>query len=79
MQDSDAHIDLVRNAVFTWHGGSWAQIGSGSGTRTFQVTVDPNTPVGSEYLWSSWVGPTGQGYASRTSEHVQGPVSVIAP
>ena len=79
MQDSDAHIDLVRDVVYTWHGGNWANVGTGSGTRTFQVSVSTNSPSGSDYLWSSWVGPAGGGYEDRTDSHVVSPVTVTAP
>ncbi|MFH0878634.1 MAG: glycosyl hydrolase [Lentisphaerota bacterium] len=78
-ENSDAHIDLVRDAVFTWHGGTWTNIGTGTGTRTFQVTVNPGTPAGSDFLWSSWVGPAGQGYAQRSADNLAAPITVLAP
>ncbi|OQW97037.1 MAG: hypothetical protein BWK77_02815, partial [Verrucomicrobia bacterium A1] len=78
-QNSDAHIDLIKDVVYTWHGGTWTNIGNGTGTRVFRVTVSPTAPLGSNYLWSSWVGPAGGEYANRTAEDVQAPVSVISP
>jgi len=78
-QNSEAHIDILKNLVYSWHGGAWSNIGSGVSTRVFQVTVSPSAPLGTNYLWSSWIGPVGQGYAGRTAVSLQSPVSVVGP
>lgn len=79
MQASEVHIDLVRDVVYTWHGGTTFNVGAGQGSQTVQVTVDAATPTGSDFLWSAWVGPEGQGYANRTADDVKAPVTVTAP
>ncbi len=76
LQDSEVHVDLIRDGFYTWHGGAWTNIPAGTGSRTFQVTVAADTPVGSDYLWSSWVGPRGGGYENRTADDTRQPVTV---
>jgi hypothetical protein len=70
LQDSEVHIDLVEDGTFTWYGGAWTTIAAGTGTSVFSVAINPATPMGTNYLWSSWVGPVGQGYANRTADEV---------
>jgi len=77
LQGSEVHVDLVEDGTFTWHGGAWTTIPAGAGTNVFRVTVDPSTPMGTNYLWSSWVGPVGQGYTNRTADEVMKNITVV--
>jgi hypothetical protein len=68
LQNSEIHIDLIRDGTYDWYGGAWATIGAGTGTGVLSVAVNPSAPIGTNYIWSSWVGPVGQGYANRTAD-----------
>ncbi len=77
-EPSEVHIDLVLNNGTTYpcYGSAWTSPVNGVGSQTFQVTVDPAAPPATNYVWSSWVGPVGQGYEHRTDDDIRGPVRV---
>ncbi len=73
----DIMVNLLDSTNYGWHGGQQVTVAAGRGVLSLNITVLPNTPVGTEYFWDAITVPDGGNWMSALDRE-QMSVSVIS-